>query len=587
MLRITMADESTDSLVPPGTNENGRNTSKSECYQAGDSSNENPTEKSYAANSNQNLVHGYLRASTGSCHDFCKYGKKHLSEEKAKKPLRKRIAKPLLNEHSVQIMVSVEQDKEKVVNHKLPTNTRSRSLELKPSLDSISYFAKTKTSLDEKKVIRNKSFIDTKIHSPAVLSPDKETYLEKPKIPSAAKTDSPKQNASSGNKPVLLDSKSLSAKNCPSPEPPEIVKSVFFPSKINEVQVTQGSSADNRTSKAEKTIYQSNHRSSPVKSKPIKVKPLQSSSSDNSDGKREKGRKNSELRTSQNMTRASTLPAKKVMAASCAATSSTKLPIIKTAHVISSRKAGNLKLVSHQKDGIRMRTVDKTKTKTSKNEKVSEKILHVIGTESKNKVIQPVLSLPSPLLAESQSHENSSFLSFHEEDKLISDSNECLEIIFKVPTGKESNNRTLGKTKVVVVSEDNKNRTPMKLKFRNGEVMDVQSNNNSLRKVRFRRARVTRPEEGKSDPSRRSFKKTTAVNDDKTGEKVTSEKVVLKHQVVLGKKDAEGLLNNVIEQTASKLVASRKSKVKALVGAFETVISLQENSNKPSSRAVS
>ncbi|KAL6551592.1 hypothetical protein OROGR_007746 [Orobanche gracilis] len=581
MLRIIMADESTDSLVPSETNENGRNTSKSECYQAGASSNENPTENSYAANNNQNLAPGYLRASTGSCHDFCKYGKKHLSEEKAKNSLRKRIAKPLLNEHSVQIMVSVEQDKEKVVNHNPLTNTRSRSLELKPPLDSKSYFTKNKTSLDAKKVIGNKPFIDTKIHSPAVLSPDKETYLEKPKVLSDAKTDSPKQNAPSGNKPVLLDSKSLSAKNCPSPKPPEIVKSVFFPSEKDEVQVTQCSSADNRTSKAKKTIYLSSHCSSPVKSKLIKVKPLQSSSSDNSHGKRDKGRKNSELSTSQNMTRASTPPAKKV------GTLSTTLPIIKTAHVISSRKAGNLKLVSHPKDGIGMQTVDKTKTKTSKNEKVSEKILHVIETESKNKVIQPVLSLPSPLSAESQSRENSSFLSSHEEDKLISDSNECLEIIFKVPTGKESNNRTLGKTKVVVVSEDNKKRAPMKLKFRNGEVMDVQSNNNSLRKVRFRRARSTRPEEGKSDPSRRRFKKATAVNDDKTGEKVTSEKVVLKHQVVLGKKDAQGLLNNVIEQTAIELVASKKSKVKALVGAFETVISLQENSNKPSSRAVS
>jgi hypothetical protein len=39
----------------------------------------------------------------------------------------------------------------------------------------------------------------------------------------------------------------------------------------------------------------------------------------------------------------------------------------------------------------------------------------------------------------------------------------------------------------------------------------------------------------------------------------------------------------VIEETASKLVESRKSKVKALVGAFETVISLQDG--KPTSQA--
>ena len=43
------------------------------------------------------------------------------------------------------------------------------------------------------------------------------------------------------------------------------------------------------------------------------------------------------------------------------------------------------------------------------------------------------------------------------------------------------------------------------------------------------------------------------------------------------KRQEQVLLNNVIEETASRLVAeARKSKVKALVGAFETVISLQE-----------
>lgn len=63
-----------------------------------------------------------------------------------------------------------------------------------------------------------------------------------------------------------------------------------------------------------------------------------------------------------------------------------------------------------------------------------------------------------------------------------------------------------------------------------------------------------------------------------------SEKVVLRHQDVQGKKDSQLLFNNVIEQTASKLVESRKSKVKALVGAFETVISLQET--KPSANVV-
>ncbi|PHT89618.1 hypothetical protein T459_04731 [Capsicum annuum] len=42
------------------------------------------------------------------------------------------------------------------------------------------------------------------------------------------------------------------------------------------------------------------------------------------------------------------------------------------------------------------------------------------------------------------------------------------------------------------------------------------------------------------------------------------------------RKGAQILLNNVIEETAKKLVESKKSKVEALIGAFETVISLQE-----------
>lgn len=49
--------------------------------------------------------------------------------------------------------------------------------------------------------------------------------------------------------------------------------------------------------------------------------------------------------------------------------------------------------------------------------------------------------------------------------------------------------------------------------------------------------------------------------------------VALRHQKTLDKKKSQRLYNNVIEETASKLVKTRKSRVKALVGAFESVIS--------------
>ncbi|PNX85975.1 serine-rich adhesin for platelets-like protein, partial [Trifolium pratense] len=57
------------------------------------------------------------------------------------------------------------------------------------------------------------------------------------------------------------------------------------------------------------------------------------------------------------------------------------------------------------------------------------------------------------------------------------------------------------------------------------------------------------------------------------------EKVVLRHQDLKGKKDEQLLSNNMIEETASKLVEIQRSKVKALVGAFETLISLNEKKN--------
>ncbi|GMI78209.1 hypothetical protein HRI_001490200 [Hibiscus trionum] len=55
--------------------------------------------------------------------------------------------------------------------------------------------------------------------------------------------------------------------------------------------------------------------------------------------------------------------------------------------------------------------------------------------------------------------------------------------------------------------------------------------------------------------------------------KIQSEKFSLRHRGVNQNKGLGSLYNNIIEQTASKLVETKASKVKALVSAFETVIS--------------
>ncbi|XP_010904938.1 uncharacterized protein [Elaeis guineensis] len=122
---------------------------------------------------------------------------------------------------------------------------------------------------------------------------------------------------------------------------------------------------------------------------------------------------------------------------------------------------------------------------------------------------------------------------------------------------------------------------PYKLKFRRGRVLEPQAESNGPRRLIFRRGRVVGENpNGNCVAGRRRFRRRNGMdvlkdpNADALG-------VVLRHQDTEGKKETQSLFNNVIEETASRLVETRKSKVKALVGAFETVISLQDS--KPAS----
>lgn len=133
------------------------------------------------------------------------------------------------------------------------------------------------------------------------------------------------------------------------------------------------------------------------------------------------------------------------------------------------------------------------------------------------------------------------------------------------------------KTKRVgIVNLDNKVGSPEKINFRRGKADDVLSKTTSPRKLRFKQRRVLcENQNGIADSEPRSLKEVVAV-DDLSGSKSEPMEVVLKHQDVEGKKWGQNLFNDVIEETASKLVQTRKSKVRALVDAFETVISLQD-----------
>ncbi|CAH2072685.1 unnamed protein product [Thlaspi arvense] len=141
----------------------------------------------------------------------------------------------------------------------------------------------------------------------------------------------------------------------------------------------------------------------------------------------------------------------------------------------------------------------------------------------------------------------------------------------------EDENTTRQGKSEALSTESAVNGNSMRLRFKRGKFVDVGSqDNNSPRKIKFKRGKiVTGADTTSKSGNRRSLK----TNNDKEQEhkKSRSLKVVLKHQDAQKKRESRVLLfNNVIEETANKLVETRKSKVKALVGAFESVISLQK-----------
>lgn len=122
---------------------------------------------------------------------------------------------------------------------------------------------------------------------------------------------------------------------------------------------------------------------------------------------------------------------------------------------------------------------------------------------------------------------------------------------------------------------------PYKMKFKRGRVIDPRPKENvSPKRLKFRRGRVL-DEKSNGEVTKRIIRKKEkgdmkAPGSAAHGNSSEATAVMLKHQDAQEKRNLRALFNHVIEETANKLVQTRKSKVKALVGAFETVISLQE-----------
>nr|GEU81936.1 muscle M-line assembly protein unc-89 isoform X2 [Tanacetum cinerariifolium] len=210
-----------------------------------------------------------------------------------------------------------------------------------------------------------------------------------------------------------------------------------------------------------------------------------------------------------------------------------------------SPKPRNHKLVSRQKDQTKM-TKEKLKQLIAK--KVQEMTKMGFLDAETAKFVTPTFKMIESLTAltaeATNLHNSESSHSSSEEQVSKSDAehadNEDVEC--------EDNYQ-------METSEDNED-GGIEVKFRRGRVLELEYEDNGPKKLTFRRGRVL-----------------------DNGEDNDSEKVTLKHQEQ-EEKEAQELLNRVIEETATKLAEDMKTKVGALVGAFETVISLQPSSDE-------
>ncbi|CAA7022479.1 unnamed protein product [Microthlaspi erraticum] len=125
--------------------------------------------------------------------------------------------------------------------------------------------------------------------------------------------------------------------------------------------------------------------------------------------------------------------------------------------------------------------------------------------------------------------------------------------------------------------------TPKQLSFKKGKTLELKPESSSPRWHKFRRRAVQ--EQKPQTEGRKKVLKEVVVTKSDACEGSKRAKVVLKHRKVEGKKKMVTLFNSVIEETYNKLTKVRKHKVKALIGAFETVISLQDAKTKPQSKA--
>jgi hypothetical protein len=591
-----------------------------------------------SGNGDEKVVPNYLRASTGSCHDLCKYGREHAFASKERRSIPNRATRKKLHQSSEEGIGQVIARSKPPVDSKptkMPTVVLKESVDSKPTKmstvvlkESVDSKTQVPDALDTNEhKLPSKSFDSQKHVANEVKANRKKTSSAEVKpsllLNSRTSPSTSQEISSSTDKEVQSQSKSIPKKVENTSKPTSKVKisskstegSVEAVSKLtlkkveNTSKVKTSSKSTSKISGASPQLSSLNGKemklsakhSTPSNSNRIAKKKVSSSmnSSEGFDDKIINGIKTeNKVASSKTASRKPIAPIKAL---------SSPRASLKRVSSLNSRKHKGLKIVSHLRNQKTAKEDEleehnnnnNTTTNNNDDNEVEEKTLYVIKTESENKTAEsdqtasyddepylPQLSTPmssstSVTRSLSDEDEESEYTtSEFEVDSLSGNCEiECMENEEALKVEKKGNTR---KVKEV----EDKDGEMIKLKFRRGKVVDNKIEKNTPRRLTFRRAKTLAEKANDNDDGeRKSYKKRDEACSESNDAVNGQEKVVLRHQDVEDKKDAQGLFNNVIEETASKLVEARKSKVKALVGAFETVISLQDK--KPSTNIVS
>ena len=561
----------------------------------------NVTEKTSSQSSGVKILSRYLRASTGSCHDFCKYGRKHEVEAKARVPIQKYITARRGEGWDLdQTAASADRKiKFSISSKSSPDSETTKEVSKKGSPSSkedISALEGIDVSVDEDPNIPK---LKAEQSNPSSLSDhgcsiDERDYeVQKSK----ASLDGPKGRRTSKNRSKEMRTSLLGERKALDPPTVPLYpkRSVRRAPSSTIAQKTQNKTKDAESDNVpEKTLYViestlENRTLEPTQD--VVHTPHMSPSSTSTARSTPSFQKNS--RPSRSGIHASrsppspSFPRLKGLRSTRRKTNATKPPL--SSLQSSSSSTSPPEYLDSKENGV----ISSHQTKVTEKKRVNLQAERRIGARRACKLVTenkncPPLKLKfrrGTILDLKQENNTPRRLKFRQV-KMHGEIENAKEDITKasIKSNEVAESEVGTKTeqeKVVLRSENMEGKgTTIKRSLRRKESSEgelIGSKTNS-QKVVLRHQNV----EG-TTTRRRSFRRKETNKSELAVTKTNSEKVVLRHQNAVGKKEVQSLFNNVIEETASKLVESRKSKVKALVGAFETVISLQDT--KPSAAA--